>query len=156
MLSVSTTASRWDWNLQQTEDIISLSKDLKAEIICAISNSIVLRGMSIDITISDATDKIIQKILFWWVRRANLFKKMKISGTGECLMQERSLFSLWIDSFLRKLDLNLRLLLMMSQINLSDRPFCGCLWLSYCHICSRNICETFISSHYLQGHYQLW
>jgi len=63
MLSASTTASRWDWNLKQAVEIISLSKDLKAEMIFAISHTIVLRGMSIDITISDATDKIIQKIV---------------------------------------------------------------------------------------------
>ena len=63
MLSVSTTASRWEWNLEQAVDIISLSKDLKADMIFAISDTTVLRGMSNDITISDATDKIIQKIV---------------------------------------------------------------------------------------------
>ena len=63
MLSVSTTASRWEWNLEQAVDIIFLSKDLKADMIFAISDTNVLRGMSNDITISDATDKIIQKIV---------------------------------------------------------------------------------------------
>ena len=63
MLSVSTTVSRWDWNLKQAVDIISLSKDLKADMIFAISDTTVLRGMSIEITIRDATDKIIQKIV---------------------------------------------------------------------------------------------
>ena len=63
MLSVSTTSSRWEWNLEQAVDIISLSKDLKADMIFAISDTNVLRGMSNDITISDATDKIIQKIV---------------------------------------------------------------------------------------------
>jgi len=32
--------------------------------------------------------------------QAKYLKMMKISGTGECLKQERSLFSLWTDSFL--------------------------------------------------------
>ena len=41
MLSLSTTASRWEWNLQQAVDIISLSKDLKADMICAISDTCV-------------------------------------------------------------------------------------------------------------------
>ena len=63
MLSASTTASRWNWNLEQAVDIISLFKDLKAEMNFVINDTILFRGMSIDITISYATDKIILKIV---------------------------------------------------------------------------------------------
>ena len=72
---MSTTASRWEWNLKQAVNIISLSKDLKAEMIFAIIDTIMLRVMSIDISISDVTDKIIQKIVVWWASRQNIRKR---------------------------------------------------------------------------------
>ena len=46
-----------------------------------------VKGVSIDIPLSEAPDKIIQRITVWWARRSNLLKKMRISGTRGCLIR---------------------------------------------------------------------